>query len=79
MCIVAPARVLAVEGSAVVVDQAGRLRRASTLLVPDVAVDDWVVIGSGAVLRRLEAGDALELLDTISAAQAAASPEGDQP
>jgi hydrogenase assembly chaperone HypC/HupF len=78
MCIVAPGRVLAVEGRFALVDQSGRRRRASLLVVPDVAVDDWVLVGSGAVLRRLAPSEALELLETINAAESGA-PEGGQP
>jgi hydrogenase assembly chaperone HypC/HupF len=73
MCIVAPARVLSVRDDHVLVDQDGRRLRATTLLVPEVAVGDWILIGSGAVLRRLEPADALDLLDTIRAAEAASS------
>jgi hydrogenase assembly chaperone HypC/HupF len=73
MCIVAPGRVIAQHGPDVLVDQDGRHRRASTLLVDDLVVGDWVLVGSGAVLRRLEAAEALELLDTIHAAEAIAA------
>lgn len=70
MCIVAPARVIAWQGTHVLVDHEGRRRRASTLLVGDLRIGDWVLVGSGAVLRRLEADEALELLDTIHVAEA---------
>ena len=69
MCIVAPGRVIAHQGADVVVAHDGRRRRASTLLVGGLRVGDWVVVGSGAVLKRLEDDEALELLDTIQAAR----------
>lgn len=76
MCIVAPARVIEQQGADVLVDQDGRRRRASTLLVGDLAVGDWVIVGSGTVLRRLDATEALELLETIHVAQAQPTPKG---
>lgn len=85
MCIVAPALVIALKGPDALVDHEGRRRHASTILVPDLAVGDWVLVGSGAVLRRLDDAEALELLDTIHAAEAAtadaaaAAEQGGQP
>lgn len=79
MCIVAPARVVARLESEVLVDHEGRRRRASTLLVPQVDVGDWVLVGSGAVLRRLEPSEALDLLDTIRAAEATLAGQGGLP
>jgi hydrogenase expression/formation protein HypC len=75
MCIVAPGRVIALQGSDVLVDHEGRRRRASTLIVGGLEVGDWVVVGSGAVLRRLDAAEALDLLDTIRTAEAQAAAE----
>ena len=68
MCIVAPARVIELDGDDVIVDQVGRRRRASRLLVPRLAAGDWVVIGSGAVLRRLAPGEAAAFFETVDAA-----------
>jgi hydrogenase expression/formation protein HypC len=70
MCIVAPGRVIAHSGFDVLVDHEGRRRRASTLLVGHLEIGDWVLVGSGTVLRRLDADEALELLATIRAAEA---------
>jgi hydrogenase expression/formation protein HypC len=68
MCLQAPARVLAVEGPEVVIDFDGRRRRASHLLVPDVAQGDWVFVGAGTVLRRLRPEEAEEILNMLRAA-----------
>jgi hydrogenase assembly chaperone HypC/HupF len=83
MCIAFPGRVLAIEGAGVVLEVDGRRRRASTLLQPEVCVGDWVLVGAGTVLRRLEADEAAELTRTLSvarastdAASAAANPGG---
>jgi hydrogenase expression/formation protein HypC len=72
MCIAFPARVVAVDETGATVDQAGRRRRASLLLVPDAAPGDWVIVASGAVLRRLAPAEAQELIDTLTAATTAA-------
>lgn len=76
MCIVAPGRVIGQDGADALVEHEGRRRRASTLLVGDVVIGDWVLIASGAVLRRLDQDEAIELLDTIHAAQARVAANG---
>jgi len=83
MCIAFPGRVLAIEEAGVVLEVDGRRRRASTLLQPEIRVGDWVLVGAGTVLRRLEADEAAELTRTLSvarastdAASAAANPGG---
>ena len=70
MCIAFPGRVLAIEEASAVVEADGRRRHASTLLQPGVTVGDWVLVGAGTVLRRLEAEEAAELTRTLSAARA---------
>jgi hydrogenase assembly chaperone HypC/HupF len=70
MCIAFPGRVLAIEDAGAVVEVDGRRRRASTLLQPGVGVGDWVLVGAGNVLRRLEADEAGELIRTLTAARA---------
>jgi hydrogenase assembly chaperone HypC/HupF len=87
MCISYPGRVVAVDGPNAVVDTIGRRRRASTLVVPDVTVGEWVLVGAGSVLRRLDPDDALALTRALDTARAAtppsahrtATPEGDRP
>jgi hydrogenase assembly chaperone HypC/HupF len=61
MCIAMPARVLAIEADHAVVEIDGRVRRASMLRLPDVAVGDWALVAAGTVLRRLEPSEAAEL------------------
>ena len=58
MCLMAPARVLAIEPDFAIVEAEGRRRRASTLLVDGLHPGDWVVIAGGAVVRRVEADQA---------------------
>lgn len=61
MCIAFPGRVLAVEEADVIVDIDGRQRRASLRMRADIAVGDWVLVGAGSVLRRLDAREAAEI------------------
>ncbi len=68
MCLVAPARVIAVDAETATVDAGGRRRRASLLLEPDTRVGDWVIVGSGTVLRRLDPMEAAEILDRMTVA-----------
>ena len=69
MCLVSPARVIAVDGDHAVVDLGGRRRRASLLLHPDVGVGEWVIVGSGSILRRLDPIEAVQLRDTLASAR----------
>ena len=52
-------------------DVAGNSARASTVVVPDVGVGDWVMVGAGTILRRLDPADAIELAREIASAIAA--------
>jgi len=61
MCIAMPGRVLAIEADHAMVDLDGRVRRASLVRMPEVAVGDWALVAAGTVLRRLEPDEATEL------------------
>lgn len=74
MCISYPGRVVALDGPNAVVDTVGRRRRASTLVVPDVSVGEWVLVGAGSILRRLDPADALALTRELDTARAATQP-----
>jgi hydrogenase assembly chaperone HypC/HupF len=79
MCITAPARVIAVDAAGATVELAGSRRRAATLTMPDVVPGDWVLVGAGTVLRRLDPAEALEIRQTIEAAIAASSAAAPNP
>jgi hydrogenase assembly chaperone HypC/HupF len=49
-----PGRVIAVDDFGATVETEGRLRRASTIVVPEVAVGDWVVVAAGSIMQRLD-------------------------
>ncbi|MBI3751791.1 MAG: HypC/HybG/HupF family hydrogenase formation chaperone [Chloroflexi bacterium] len=76
MCLTAPARVLSVAGTFADVEQDGRRRRASLLLLNGIEPGDWVLVGAGTALRRLDAEEAEELIDLLRAARDATPPVG---
>jgi hydrogenase maturation protease len=65
MCLSYPAQVLSVDSSGAVVRGEHRDYRASTLLVPDVAPGDYVIVGAGTILERLEPDEAAEIRAVI--------------
>ena len=65
MCIAMPGRVIAIEADQAIVDLDGRVRRASLLRMPDVAVGDWALVAAGTVLRRLAPDEAVELRELL--------------
>jgi hydrogenase assembly chaperone HypC/HupF len=73
MCIAYPARILALDAGSAVVDMAGRTRRASLLMTPDVEVGAWVLVAAGTVVRQIDAAEAHELAAQLDAAMAAAT------
>ena len=61
MCIDFPGRVVARDGDDALIETDGRLRRASTLLFPDLAVGEWVYVTAGTVFERLDPHAAAEV------------------
>jgi hydrogenase assembly chaperone HypC/HupF len=68
MCLTAPARVVAIDPQGAIVLLGGRERRASTLVVPDVRVDDWVIVAAGTILERIDQPQAAELAAAVAEA-----------
>lgn len=46
----------------------GHVRRASTLVVPEVRPGDWVVVGAGTILERMDPSEAAELAAAVAEA-----------
>jgi hydrogenase expression/formation protein HypC len=61
MCISFPGLVLEVDGHEAIVETDGRRRRGSTLLLPDIAVGDWVTVLAGMIVERLDPREAEEI------------------
>lgn len=76
MCVGFPGTVVAVDEFGATVDQDGRLRRASTLLIPDIALGDHVFVAAGSIVERLDPDEAelirATLLEAIALEQAEA-------
>lgn len=72
MCIAFPGTVVAVDELGATVDQEGRLRRASTLLIPDIAPGDHVFVAAGSIIQRLDPDEAESIRATLREAIARA-------
>jgi hydrogenase assembly chaperone HypC/HupF len=70
MCIGFPSRVTAVDALGATVDTEGRRRRASTLLLSDVEVGDWVYVAAGTIVERIDAGEAALIRESLLEAMA---------
>ena len=69
MCLDFPGRVVERNGDVCTVDCDGRLRRASTLLYPELAVGDWVYVTAGTVVERLDEQTAQQINQEIRIAK----------
>jgi hydrogenase expression/formation protein HypC len=69
MCVAYPGQVLEVANDMALVETDRRKQRASLLLVPEVAVGDWVIVASGAVLRIVDPDEATEIRALLDQAQ----------
>lgn len=69
MCLGFPGLVVAVDANGATVETDGRRRRANTLLLPDLAVGEWVFVAAGTVIERLDPGEAADISDQINEAR----------
>ncbi len=53
MCVGLPGKVVAVEPAGALVDMGGQTRRVGTLLLPDIAVGEDVLVTCGLIIARL--------------------------
>jgi hydrogenase expression/formation protein HypC len=60
MCIGIPGKVVAVGVDGARVEMGGQMRRASTLLLPDVVPGEWVLVSAGTIVDRLTEEEATE-------------------
>lgn len=68
MCLTAPARVIGLDEAGATVLLGGRERRASTLVVPEVTVGDWVIVAAGTILERIDPLQAAQLASAVNEA-----------
>jgi hydrogenase assembly chaperone HypC/HupF len=69
MCLGAPGLVVAIDPDGATVESDGRRRRANTLLLPDLAVGEWVYVSAGTVIDRVAADEAAAIRTAIDAAR----------
>lgn len=81
MCVAYPGQVLSVDGDMALVETERRRRAATTLLAPETAAGDWVVVSGGAVLRVLDPVEAAEVRRLLDDARRAGAerPGSDRP
>jgi hydrogenase expression/formation protein HypC len=65
MCLAVPAKIIARDGEEAVVDLQGNSLRISTVLTPEVAQGDWVLVHAGFAITRLEEEDARQTWDYL--------------
>ena len=75
MCIELPGQVVAVDDTGATVVRDGRSRRASTLLMPDIAPGDWVYLAAGTIVRRLDPDEAAQITATLRDAMSMSASE----
>jgi hydrogenase assembly chaperone HypC/HupF len=71
VCLTMPGRVEDVGEGTATVALAGRLHQVSTILHPEVAVGDWVIVTAGTVLERLDPFEAAYIRAELERAAAA--------
>ena len=65
MCLAMPGQVIAVDELAATVQTLDRKTRASTMLVPDIAVGEWVFVAAGAIVERLDPDEAAQTRELL--------------
>jgi hydrogenase maturation factor len=68
MCLTFPGEVIAIDGADAIVRTDGRLRRATTLALPDAAIGDRVIVAAGSIVARLDPSEAIEIERLVRAA-----------
>jgi hydrogenase expression/formation protein HypC len=71
MCLAVPARIVEKSGDDAVADLHGNRVTISTVLTPDVALGDWVLVHAGFAIQRLDAVAAAETFAILQEAQVA--------
>ena len=78
MCVGFPGQVTAIDDLGATVKTLGRERRASTLLLPDVLVGDWVYVAAGTIVERLDPVEAAAIRKLLLEAAALEAAEAAQ-
>lgn len=62
MCLAIPSKIVAIENNLAIIDVDGVRRTASTLLLEDAGVGDWVIVHAGFAIQKLDEAGALETI-----------------
>lgn len=65
MCLAVPAKVIELDGEMATVDLGGVHRAVSTLMVPDIALGDYVITHAGFALHKVDEADAQASLQLL--------------
>jgi hydrogenase expression/formation protein HypC len=79
MCISIPSRVISIQGHQAELDVLGAKRTASTLLMPEVKVGDYVLTSVGSIVRILDEDEAMASLALFQELMALDLDQEDQP
>jgi hydrogenase expression/formation protein HypC len=60
MCLAVPAKIVELHADEAVVDMHGNRISISTVLTPEVALEDWVLVHAGFSIQKLDAAAAME-------------------
>ena len=69
MCLGTPGLVVALDPDGATIEADGRRRRANTLILPDLAVGEWVYVAAGTVIERLAPDEAEAIRTAIDSAR----------
>lgn len=61
MCVTYPAQVVELTDTTAIVSSDQRTWRASTILVPETRVGDWVIVAAGTILQVIDPDEAREI------------------
>jgi len=63
MCVAVPAKVLKINGNIAEVNLMGVFKKVDISLIPDVKINDFVIVHAGFAIQIIEQEEALETLD----------------
>jgi len=65
MCLAIPAKITELNENSAIVDMAGNTMKISTVLLPDLNVNDYVIIHAGFAINKLDEHEAQESLKVL--------------
>jgi hydrogenase expression/formation protein HypC len=77
MCLAIPSIITRIDGQTATIDVAGVRRQTSLMLLEDARVGDYVIVHAGFAIQKLDAEAAMETLELLR--QAAAAADNDSP